>query len=75
MVRAVEVAGLGVRIWAVIAALLLPFGDEHIEEIKLGVARNGEVPGAAPNLPTIGVDHAGGLGCREERVLGIIFRT
>ncbi len=38
MVGAVEMAGLGMGIGAVVAALLLAFRDQHIEQAELGVA-------------------------------------
>ena len=61
-------------IGAVVAALLLAFANQHVEQVELGVARDGEVPGSAPDLPAVGVQHTGGLRFREQRVLRVIFR-
>ena len=73
MVGTVEMAGLGMRIGAVVAALLLAFRDEIVEQAELRVAGDGEVLRRAPDLAAVGVDHAYGFARREQRVLGIIF--
>src|SRR6476469_8125768 len=75
MIGPVEMPCFGVRVGAVIAALLFPFSDQHVEQIELGTAGDGEVLRRPPNLAAVGVDYASGLGRREKRVLGIIFAT
>ena len=73
MVGAIEMARFGMRVGAVIAALLLAFRDQHVEQAELGVAGDGEVLRRAVDRAAVGVDDARCLGDREERVLGIIF--
>src|SRR4051794_9141919 len=73
MVRAIEAAGLRMRIGRVVAALLLALGDEVVEQGNLRVPADGEILLATPDVEHVRVDHRYGLAERIEWVCRIIF--
>ncbi len=76
VVGAVEAAGFRMRIGRVVAALLLPFGNQHVEQVELGWCREMVKFLAGPSTPMhVRVEHADGLAERVERVGGVIFAS